>query len=254
MEIPRGPEPHAEPGDDHLDARGGLVDLTGHHQLQPGLGKQPLSQRALPYPRPGGDNGFAREVGHGHLPPAGEPVPERHGEQDFLAEQHVMAQPRPVKHLGGQAEVDLSLAQPLGHDLRCRLKKTHGDTWMLGDEALDRFGDREQRLRGERDAAAGETGGVGEFASGVVQLGQGPVHPAQECGAELVEADPPAVPVEQRHAHVGLQPRDGPAERGLGDAELLSRPAHVLVARHGLEIAQRQQIHYASTAMNIWKN
>ncbi|MFD8533989.1 hypothetical protein ACFV0L_41930 [Streptosporangium canum] len=35
-------------------------------------------------------------------------MPERYGEQDFLADQFVMAQPWPVEHLGGQAEVDLS--------------------------------------------------------------------------------------------------------------------------------------------------
>ncbi|MGV9779275.1 hypothetical protein [Streptosporangium sp. NPDC003464] len=56
---------------------------------------------------------------------------------------------RTIERLGGQAEVDLSLAQPLGHDLRARLKEAYGDAWMLGDEVLDRFGDREQGLRGE---------------------------------------------------------------------------------------------------------
>ncbi|MGW4967342.1 hypothetical protein ACWEPL_59890 [Nonomuraea sp. NPDC004186] len=49
-------------------------------------------------------------------------------------------------------------------------------------------------------------------------------------------------------------PRARPAASELGDAELLGRPADVLVARHDLEKAQRQQIHYASVAMTLWEN
>lgn len=54
---------------------------------------------------------------------------------------------------------------------------------------------RKQGL-GDGDPSRAGTGGVGHLPPGVVELGQGPLDPAQEGGAVLVEPYPATLAVE----------------------------------------------------------
>ena len=114
---------------------------------------------------------------------------------------------------------------------------------MPGQEAGHQAAERAQRLGGDGHRPLGQPGGVAELALALVELVQRPAGPGQEHRAEPVEPDPPSAAVEERDAELGLQARDGPAQGGLGDAELGRGPAHVLVAGDGLEIAQLEQVH-----------
>ena len=89
----------------------------------------------------------------------------------------------------------------------------------------------------------GQPGGVAQLVLALVEFVQRPAGPGQEHRAEPVEPDPPSAAVEERDAEFGLQARDGPAQRGLGDAQFGRGPAHVLVAGDGLEVTQLEQVH-----------
>ena len=92
-----------------------------------------------------------------------------------------------------------------------------------------------------------------EFLPGLVQLAEREAHPGQEGGAEAVECYPPPVPLEERHAELGLQPRDRATERGLRYPQLTGRPADVLMAGDGLKVAQLEQVHMPDPAIRICK-
>ena len=71
----------------------------------------------------------------------------------------------------------------------------------------------------------------------LVELAQRAAGPGQEHRAEPVELNPPSAAVEERDAEFGLEARDGPAQRGLGDAQLGRGPDLVVImALNGLGV------------------
>ena len=116
---------------------------------------------------------------------------------------------------------------------------------MPGQEPGHQAAERTQRLGGDGHRSLGQPGGVAELALALVDLAERPVGPGQEHRAEPVELNPPSAAVEERDAEFGLEARDRPAQRGLGDVQLGRGPAHVLVAGDGLEVAQLEQVHRA---------
>lgn len=102
------------------------------------------------------------------------------------------------------------------HHVGSGLQAPDDDPGVGGAESGQQFGERQQGLGGHGDGAVVQPGGIGHLPSCVVEFVQGPLDPGQERGAIAVEPDGAALPVEERHAQLGLQPGDRPAHRGLG--------------------------------------
>lgn len=122
---------------------------------------------------------------------------------------------------------------------------------MLGEEAAEHSGEGPQGLGSDGDAAVVEAGGVGEFLTGAVELGQGAVDTVEKGGTEAVKSDPSAMAVEQRNAELGFEPTDRATERRLSDAQLLGGATDVFMAGNDPEVAQRQQVHAPYSSMPV---
>ncbi len=176
----------------------------------------------------------------------------RHHQPQLLLVQAARDQVRVVRHRRGQAEIQVTGAQPLDHRLAVVLHELEPHPGVVGTEGADqaRYGLRAHGVQEAEGDLARRGVGVGPYGlGGTLDVQQRALGGGQERAAGRGEGERPAAPGEERDAEVGLQPDDGAAEGGLRHTQLVRGARDVLVARDGGELrepgrqGQRPRIH-----------
>jgi len=202
------------------------------------MSEHPFDERSLPITGSGRDERLAGKDFDGDFFVTGKRVRRRNGEKDIFPEQLYRAKRWSFQGLRSETEVDFAGPELLGHDRRRTLIEPKASLRVLFEILGSEAGQNAQRFGSDSNAAPRAPGGIVELLVGLIDFVQGAGYPDQERGAESVEHHAPSATIEEGNAKVGLETRNNPAKSRLGNAELIGRAADMLMASHGLEVAQ----------------
>ena len=144
------------------------------------------------------------------------------------------------------AEIVVARAQRLADLARMHSEHGEGDVGIerrhLPDD-LRQEADEQRFERHDADLAAHRVADAGDFRPRALELLLRVAHVAQQHLARRGQAHAVAAALEERHAHLVLEPQDLPVDRGGGDVERVRRLADRAVPGDMIEVAQDRGVH-----------
>jgi hypothetical protein len=114
---------------------------------------------------------------------------------------------------------------------------------MLPREFAQHAGEKVRAIVEWPPPAAGRLAVIGDLVLGILQEGHHLLRPGLQQPPRVGQRYPPPLPLEDRLAQFLFQVGNGPAERRLGNAELLCRTGETLPLSRFQEVAQLEQFH-----------